>query len=79
MATPTETIVQAITDPAAAAGDGQSVSSRSAADIIALLNYQATLTTIGKRRRSIRYTHLINPGALDDRGRSTVQNSNWPY
>lgn len=68
MATPAESIVTAIADPASASSDGQSVSSRSANDLIALLNYAATLSTINKRRRGIRYTQLTNPGALDARG-----------
>ncbi len=65
MATPTETIVTAITDPASASSDGQSVSSRSASDLIMLLNYAATLATIGNRRRGIRYNKMTNPGTID--------------
>lgn len=66
MPTAAETIVTAISDPASASADGQSVTARSANDIIALLNYSATLSTIGNRRRGIRYTKLTNPGALED-------------
>lgn len=68
MATPAESITTAIADPASASSDGQTVSSRSASDLIALLNYAATLATIGNRRRGIRYTKLTNPGALDAQG-----------
>lgn len=58
-------ITQAIADPSSASSDGQSVTTRSASDLITLLNYQATLATINKRRRGIRYSKLLNPGALD--------------
>lgn len=67
MPTAAESITTAIADPASASSDGQSVSSRSASDLIALLDRAALLGTINKRRRGIRYSTLLNPGALDDR------------
>lgn len=66
MATEAETITQAITDPASASSDGQSVTSRGASDLLMLLDRAATLTSITRRRRGIRYTQMINPGALPD-------------
>ena len=69
MATEAETIVTAITDPTSAASDGQSVTARSASDLIMLLDRAATLTNITKRRRGIRYSQIINPGPLPDGNR----------
>ncbi len=65
MSTPAElAITQAIADPASASADGQSVSSRSASDLIALLQFQAASTAAGLRHRGIRYQRLLTPGAF---------------
>lgn len=77
MPTAAESITTAIADPASASSDGQSATSRSASDLIALLNYAATLTTIGNRRRGIRYTRMTNPGALTDSGRVITIDTNF--
>lgn len=66
MATEAETITTAIADPSSASSDGQSVTARSASDLILLLNRAATLSSITRRRRGIRQTQMINPGALPD-------------
>lgn len=76
MPTAAETITTAIADPASASSDGQSVSARSASDLIALLQYSAGLTAMTKRRRGIRCTSMVNPGALDDRGVVTAAGFN---
>lgn len=71
MTTDIETqIDQALADPASVSAQGQSVTARSAADQIALLQFGAAAAASSNRRRGLRYSKCTNPGALSDAGQS---------
>ncbi len=59
---PTDLITQSLSDPQSVSADGLSVSSRSADDLIKLLNYGAQVAALRSRRVGIRRTQLIPQG-----------------
>lgn len=65
-----DTIEAAAALPASASVDGQSVTHRSVADLVAIDQYLAAKEAVRKRRRGVAFTKLIAPGALSDCGRA---------
>ena len=59
----TSSIDTALNDPASMTTDGQSVSAKPIADLIAGINYKAAAAAVAKRRRGVRFSQMINPGA----------------
>ncbi len=56
-------IAVAATSPVSATFDGQSVTDRSADDLIKLRNDQAGQTAMGKAAFGLRFTKIVPPGA----------------
>ena len=61
-------IEQAANDPASHSVDGETVVARSVGDLIQADQYLAAKSAASKRRRGIRFSKLVNPGALSDAG-----------
>jgi len=61
-------ILEQAMEPVSTAAAGQSVTDRPIADKIAADQYAAAKNAARNRRRGLRFTKLINPGALSDNG-----------
>lgn len=61
-------IEQAANDPANVSVDGLSVGAKPIGDLIRADQYLAAKTAAASRRRGIRFSKLINPGALSESG-----------
>jgi len=61
-------ILEQAMEPVSTAAAGQSTTDRPIADKILADQYAAAKGASAKRRRGLRFTKLINPGALSDNG-----------
>ncbi len=68
----TTAIVDAATGPASATVDGQSVTARSAADLIALDRYLHAKAAQQSRRKGATFGKFIAPGPLPDDGGGVI-------
>jgi len=64
----TPQITQAASDPASMTTDGQSVTTQDPAKLIQLDQYLNNRAAASKRRRGLRFSKLVPPGAVSDNG-----------
>jgi hypothetical protein len=68
MADLSEQIEQAGSDPATVSVDGLSVGAKPIGELIKADQYLAAKSAAANRRRGIRFSKIVNPGALSDQG-----------
>lgn len=72
----TDDILAQAVEPVASASDGQSATGRPIGDMIQADQYAATKAAARKRRRGLRFSKLLNPGALSDGGNAHTSGFN---